>query len=149
MSAVDERTAIGTLFNAEWDSDTTPIAWPNRNFTPPQNNSWVRLSILQGEPFQIEIGSANCNQHRSPGFVMISVFSPMNKGDAAALALAETAAQIFRSTKRVSAGANGDIRFRTPEVKAIGIDSKGSRDLDEGTYYQVNVSVPFVRDDVF
>lgn len=149
MSTVDERTAIGTLFNTNWDSTTTPVAWPNRNFTPPQNNSWVRLSILQAEPSQIEIGSRDCNQHRHPGFVMVSVFSPLNKGDAAALTLAEVAAGIFRDNKRVSAGTDGDIRFRTPEVRAIGIDSKGSRDLDEGTYYQVNVTVPFVRDAVF
>ena len=141
MSAVDERSAIGTLFLAGWDEGANPIAWPGREFTPPATGNWARLVIRHADAFQMELGG-NRNQYRHVGVVIVQVFTPLNKGDGTALTLAEVAAQVFRDTRRVAAGTDADIVFGTPLVENIGPDEKDA-------YYQVNVSIPFNRDAVF
>lgn len=139
MSAVEERKAIGTLFNAGW-AGATPVAWPGQKFDPPQNGSWVRLTFTQGDAFQVEMGPTNA-QKRALGLLTIQVFTALGRGDRDALQLADSAAQIFRDSRRVSAGQHGDLLFRVPVVRPIGEDAAG-------LYYQVNVSVPYVHESV-
>ena len=136
MSEVDGRAAIGKLFSEAWLA-TTPVAYPNRDFTPPQDGSWVQLGIAQGDAFPVEIGSGG--QKRHPGTVLVQVFTKLGEGDGPGLTLAEQAAAIFRDVT-VTAGTNANIRFRTPTVRNIGPGD---------AYYQVNVAIPFVRDAVF
>lgn len=134
MTAAIEREAVGTIMGG-WT--TTQIAWPNRDFTPPPKASWVSVTIRSAEAHQIEIGSPKVVQ-RHPGLVMIQVFSPANWGDKTALDLADQVAALFRR-QRLSY-TDGSILFRTPTVRAIGVD---------GAFFQVNVSIPFVRDYLF
>jgi len=94
---------------------------------------------------QVELGG-NKNQHRNNGFVIVNVFTPLNKGDGDALTLAETVATIFRTNQHVSTGADGSMIFRDPLVEPIGPDGQG---VSVSSYYQVNVTVPFVRDTVY
>jgi hypothetical protein len=66
---------------------------------------------------------------------MISVFTLLAQGDATALALADAAAGIFRNW----GGTN--IRCRQPRIVNIGPDGQG--------WYQINVEIPFIRDELF
>lgn len=134
---LDERATIGTLFSTAW-GNTTPIAWPNRDFDPPAG-SWVRLTIIGSDAFPLEVGP---NRHeRRTGVVIVQVFTTPGKGDAAALQLADQVAGIFRAAPRLDAGDSGDIRFRSPKIRAVGLDGAGA-------FYQVNVEVPFLHDAV-
>lgn len=131
---VEENTAIRTLFNTGWGS-TTPIAYENEKFNPPNDAPYVVLTVRPDDAFQHEIGSAGAH-FRHPGLIFIMVFSPPDKGNAAALALADQAAEIFRRQR--STFTDGRILYRAPTVTPIGI-------TDEG-YFHVNVVIPYIRD---
>lgn len=140
MSAVLLREAVGTMFSAGWTA--TPIAWPNRPFEPP-DGAWVRVTFLDGQTFQAEIGGS-VNQDRKTGFVVVGVFAELEKGDKPALELAEQVAQLFRDNKYLTLTGNvGRVLFRRPNVQNIGPDGRGVQDSSN---YQVNVTVPYVLD---
>ena len=132
---VEENTAIRTLFNAGW-AGATPIAYENEKFTPPSDAPYVSLVVRPDDAFQTELGDSNGAHIRHPGLVFVMVFSPPDKGNAAALALADTAAQIFR--RQVSTFTDGKILFRAPTITPIGI-------TDEA-YFHINVVIPYIRD---
>ena len=136
MTAALEREAVGSILK-NWTA--TQIAWPNRDFTPPQKASWINVTIQSGDAAQIELGEYAT--HRHPGIVVVQVFVPANWGDKTALDLADQIAALFRR-QRVSFDDEqnqvwGTIVFRSPSVRTIGVD---------GAFFQVNVNIPFVRD---
>jgi hypothetical protein len=133
MTAVKEREVVGTLLNS-WTE--TPVAWPNRDFEPPAAGEWITVTFRQGDAFQLEFGgSETAVTHRHPGVLFVQVFSRANKGDKRCLELADGVADIFRRAR--SGFSDGGMVFRTPAIRAIGVD---------GAYYQVNVTVPYIRD---
>jgi len=134
MTAAVEREAVGTILSA-WTA--TQIAWPNRKFDPPTKASWIQVSIQSGDAAQIELGASKV-VHRHPGIVLVQVFVPTDWGDKTALDLGDSVAALFRR-QRMSY-TDGSIVFRSPVVRSIGVD---------GALYQVNVSIPFVRDYLF
>ena len=131
---VEENTAIRTLFNAGW-AGATPVTFENETFTPPNNAAYASLVIRPDDAFQHEIGSTGAH-FRHPGLIFIMIFSPPDKGNAAALALADQAAVIFRRQR--STFTDGRILYRAPTITPIGI-------TDEG-YFHVNVVIPYIRD---
>lgn len=132
MSYQATHNAIRTRFAAQWT--TTPIAYPNVEFTPPAGDTgWVRLTIEDADAFQVSMG-APTNFYRHPGLIIVSVFVPLNRGDKQALEYADSIAAIFRSWQTTG------IRACAPTVKRIGPDDK---------WYHVNVVVPFERDTLF
>lgn len=134
VGSVEENTAIRTLFNAGW-GNTTEIAYENEPFTPPSDESYVSLVIRPDDAFQHEIGSTQVT-FRHPGLIFVMIFSPPDKGNAVSLALADTAAAIFR--RQTSSFTDGRILYRAPTITPIGI-------TDEG-YFHVNVVIPYLRD---
>lgn len=134
VGAVEENTAIRTLFNAGW-GNTTPIAYENEKFAPKTDEAYVSLIIRPDDANQHEIGSTKVT-FRQPGLIFVMVFTPPDKGVAAALVLGEKAAVIFR--RQSSTFTDGRILYRAPSVKPIGI-------TDEG-YFHVNVVIPYLRD---
>jgi len=137
MTAALEREAVGHLLS-NWT--TTQIAWPNKDFTPPSKASWLRVAIQSGDAAQIEFGSPGAATQRHPGIVLIQVFTPANWGDKTALDIGDQVAALFRRQRSDFTdleGKHGSIVFRSPAVRSIGVD---------GAYFQVNVSIPFVRD---
>lgn len=137
MSAVKENTAIRTLFNAGW-AGATPVAYPNEPFTPPDDVEYAVLSIKADDAFQHELGSPMVT-FRQPGLIFVMIFAPPDTGNNVALALADTAAAIFR--KQSSTIVDGRILYRAPSIETIGL-------TDEG-WFQVNVVIPYIRDSFF
>ena len=137
MTAVTENTAIRTIFNTGWGA-TTPVAYENEPFTPPTDASYAVLNVKPDDAFQNEIGSPGV-QFRHPGLIFVMIFSPPDTGNNAALALADTAAAIFR--RKRSTIVDGRILYRSPSIKPIGL-------TDEG-WFQVNVTIPYIRDEFF
>jgi len=135
VGMVEENTAIRTIFNAGW-AGATPIAYENEVFTPPTDGAYASLIVRPDDAFQHELGTAAGAHFRHPGLIFIMIFSPPDQGNAAALALADTAAAIFRRQR--STFTDGRILYRAPSVTPIGI-------TDEG-YFHVNVVIPYIRD---
>ena len=132
MTAVSERWAIGDILSA-WT--TTDVVLPNDpKYTPIAGRPYVRATLRQGDAFQVEIGSPMVI-HRYPGLLILQVFSPVGEADKPVKLLADALAALFRRAKR--SFTDGSITFRTPAVRDVG---------ESGAFYQVNVTVPFVRD---
>lgn len=110
---------------------TVPVAYANRQFTPPDNAEWVRLNIIEGNSALAGIGGAGANRYRNSGLVTAQIFVPVAVGDGLAYEIADDIAAIFRS-KLVSG-----VRFRTPATVPARPD---------GPWYQRNVNVPFTAD---
>lgn len=135
MSYESEHNELRQRFETQWASET-PVAWPNVEFKPPEEDAWVRFTIVNADARQASFGDAT-NFHRHPGMVMVQVFTPVNRGDKEALQLADQVANIFRNW--YSSGSR--IRFQiTPTVKPVGVDRN---------WFQVNVSCPYIRDSLF
>lgn len=144
MSAAKERLAIGQLFNANWDSDTTPVSWPNKDIDPPENGNWVKVAIQAADARNIEFGG-QVTHKQTVGLILIQVHVPVNTGDGEALDLAESAAAIFRGQRVTLEGGNGSVLFREPTIREVGSDAQGR---EGGAYFQVNVSVPYQRGNI-
>lgn len=101
--------AIETLFGTTWGA-TTPVAWANVPFTPPDTGSWVKFDFIWGGNSVLtktvpSIGGINS----VVGIVQLAVFGPKDSGDGSISALAETARAIF-NRKRL-ASPNDDVWF--------------------------------------
>jgi hypothetical protein len=139
MSSVKERKAIGTLFVTAWQSSPNlTLAMPNVDFTKPVNAAWARLSYVSDPAYAIEIGRG---QKRFPGTVFVQIFGLVDKGDALVLGYADQAAAIFRDQEVTLEGNTGRILFGIPMINVVGRTDDG--------WFQVNVSVPFARDELF
>ena len=141
MGAQSERQAIGKVFFDSWElGSNLPVAIPNKTYDKLSNGTetWVRFSIKTDDSFPIEIEKNGYK--RNIGMVFLDVFDVEGAGDARALGYADEIAGIFRD-QEVSVGTNGRILFRTPKITDIG------QSLD--SWYHVQVSVPFVRDESF
>ena len=131
MNAEEFRGAVGTVFITGW-GDETPVFSPNsEKGRIPASDPYVEFAFDFGDSELNEL-TGPVKHEKTPGMVLIKVFVPTGKGDAAALTLADKAATIFRR-KNVSLN-TGLVRFRSPTVRPIG--------LFEG-HYQVNVLCPF------
>lgn len=109
MSAAAILTAIESRFATEFlalnPTMVNRISWPGVRFDEPADGAWVRLTVRFGDTEQASFGG-DTNVHRSAGVIFVQVFSRMERRDGAvvnygygeALALAESAAGIFRST---------------------------------------------------
>lgn len=138
MSYETEAAAVRTRLNANWSA--TPIAWPNMAFTPPAGAAWIRPTILPADARQVTMGTPGTRTYRHAGLLIIQVFIPKGTGDDEALELADSLCTLFRGV------AEGGVRYgsergEAPRVAVVGDDGKG--------WYQVNVHVPFMRDELF
>ena len=132
MSYVDEHNQIRARFNAEW-ADALPVAWPNKAFTPVTDTPWVRFTIIDNPQYQVEIGNA-VKTFRNTGLILIQIFADLDDGSTVPLTHADTIAAIFRNWCGTS------VKCRAASINNIGSDGNG--------WYQVNVSIPFVRDEL-
>jgi len=61
------------------------IAWENVAFTPVTGTTYLKPTLLHGEPVQAELGAAGLNQHN--GIYQISIMAPANTGAGGILTL--------------------------------------------------------------
>lgn len=133
MSYKNQNIELRTRFDSVW-ANRIPVDWPNLKFTYPDPiSTWCRFRVSGGGAHRTTIGDT-LNNERITGIVFIQLFTPIETGDAVIMQLADEAAEIFRDW----CGTN--VMCRTPMVRPIGPDGLG--------YYQVNVSIPFVRNEL-
>lgn len=132
MSFAGERQAIEKRLSDNWT--TTPIQFDNVAFSAPADNTYVSLTIINGDADQIELGETPV--HRHIGVITIQVFVPVENGTNTARSYADSLAAIFRNVQ-FSAGSSGTILCRSPNIVRVGV-SNG--------LYQLNVAVPYQRD---
>jgi len=146
MPVVDFNTAQGiilTRFNAQWavtHPSDVPVAWPNSPFDPANvadydplyHIGWVRITVLPGESFQASMSGAT-KRWRTPGEVIVQVFTPAGTDEENATHIADDAVAALRGVT-VSGLV---LTAATPIV--VGMDPTGA-------WYQINVRTVFRYD---
>ncbi len=124
MSWANERQSIESRLSANWS--TTPIAWENVDFEPPDNSSWIRATILNGETIYDRFSS----KKRHLGIISIQIFSPLNQGASTARSYADTIKSIFDGQEF------GGVSCQASSIVNVG---------NLNGWYQLNLNVPFSR----
>lgn len=135
QSYAEEQAAIMSRLRDLWvvgGKPRTRIAWPNTQFTPTKDEDYIEPRIARQEAFNVDLVPNRRVRH--PGLLTINIRTRLNRGDGAALVLADEAAAIFRNVTFQR------ITFRAPTVRDFG---------PEGLYYFVQVDCPFYRDSIF
>jgi len=132
MSYAQEQAYITSHFSNMWPAGVG-VAYPNVKFDTNNIDEWVRLNIVRGVAYQASMGG-DTNVYRHPGNVIVQVFVEPNSGAKRALELADTACAIWRGQQF------DGLVFKAPVVIDLGIVAG---------WYQVNVSCPFYRDELF
>lgn len=131
--SIDYETMANTIrsrFKTELaDIESWTTQYDNQELTPPEDELWVRWSVLFGSTLQRELGHAPSFQ--ITGIAVAQIFVPIHQGDKDGLAAATKIANKFR---RVTVSG---ITFNSPEVIPIGRDEK---------WWQINVNCPFESD---
>lgn len=140
MTTALERQVLAQPLSDYADANNLVVAWPNRAFdNPPQGTGYVRFTVLDAKAQQIEMGSPTSNTNRVYGSLILQVFAPADSGDGVALALADVLGKLYQQQILNFPDTSGMVRMRNPLVKAVG---------NTDVYYQVNVVIPFHRDDL-
>lgn len=97
MSLDSQETAILSRFNSQWNENDAAIAWPNFDdfdIPPDDRSPWVRINIMPGESFGLEISPDPF--YRYPGVIIGQIFTAIGIGPGAANRLADKFADVFR-----------------------------------------------------
>lgn len=106
--------------------------YDNEDQEPATNDVWARVYFLPGTSMQADMGGESI-RHRTPGVMVVALFSPLVRGVGPALAMADLIDDQFRTVT-----ANG-VTYRKPYVSVVG---------RERAWHRVNVTCPFYADDV-
>lgn len=140
MNLEQAEADIRKFFDAAWTAafaspNTPPIAWPDIEFTIPENKTWVRFNCQENGGQQVGMGDPGNNRFRRFGIVTIQVFQPRGQGSKDARTKAAAARDLF-----TGAQTTGGVTFQDVSARQVGDDGHG--------FYQVNVFAPFWYDEI-
>ena len=117
--------AIKTRINTQWGT-TTPIAWPNVSFNPPDAAQWLQVTVLWGDGF-LETMEATAS-NRLFGVVQLDLMGPQGAGLGAMMVIVDTLRDILNrwDGSRLSFGATSP-----------------PQQLEDERYARLMVSTPF------
>lgn len=131
MTFQAQQIAIEQRLRDNWS--TTPVEYPNSEFEPTNDDPFVRLSVINGPANQVDWGKST-NTFRHFGVIVCQIFVPINVGSGLAYSYADSLAAIWRTARF------GGITCLAPSITEVG---------ETGSWFQLNVSVDFRRDEVF
>lgn len=138
MSYDNQRTVIETRFQSQFESQypTIPVEYgSNADFDEPNNSTWVRLTINNGDSNQANLGIANVTE-RHLGFVQCDILVPKGSGEKLQNELEQAVGRIYSRTQLSTTG--GSMTFKTPQT--MGTPTQ----VEENSVMVVRI--PFYRD---
>ena len=126
MSFAAERASIEERLFDNWL--TTPIAFDNVDFDPPNNSAWIRLNVLNGDSAFTTMNDGE----RHTGVIVIQIFYPKNEGTATMRGYADTIAALFSGVKF------DDVDCDIASLTAIGTNKN---------WHQMNLTIPYFRNE--
>lgn len=95
---------------------TTPIAWPNHEYSPDANIMFLRANHIPVDP--IPVGVADNSSVLRYGILQVDVFAPKGNGPGAALAKVDALSALFaKGTEMLTATDGFKIRVRHVAVE--------------------------------
>lgn len=107
--------------------ESVSVQYDNAPFDPPDEDPWVRFTIVWGSARQTEIGATP--KFRGAGVAIAQIFVLEETGTNVLNDLADKIAAVFRKYT------DGTVTFRTPSPRLVGRDGK---------WWQLNVECPFI-----
>jgi|3_EtaG_2_1085321.scaffolds.fasta_scaffold110185_2 hypothetical protein len=118
--------------------DEYAIAYDNAPFDQPDDEMWIRWTIVSGDSIQVSVGVDPRIRHT--GVAMAQVFSPAGKGTRDGLILADRIKTKFLSTTDSTSVSGNSVVFKTPSVNQVGRPG--------GQWWQINVACPYYADEI-
>lgn len=134
MNFSQAEAEIRSFFNTAWAS-ATKIAWPDIDFTIPNDETWIRFTCEENDGEQVSMGDPGNNRFRHYGLVTVQVFQPKGQGSIDARSKAATALGVF-----MGAETSNGIKFYNVRGRQVGNDGNG--------FYQINVLASFYYDEL-
>lgn len=134
MHWADERSAFEQRLSDGFTD--CPVQYSGVPFNAPADSSWVRARITPNVSRRATLGVGGIT--RVQGLIIFQVFAPSNKGSQEARTLADSLSALFNDVT-FSYGSSGFITCWEPELTDVGPTA-------EGSWYQVNLMVPYWRD---
>lgn len=92
----DVRSAIeGRVATEMASSPVYPVSYQNVPYTPPNNSTWVSVSIRFGDNNYATLLGPSTGKNRQVGTLVINVYSPIGVGPGANLTIAERLKDLF------------------------------------------------------
>ena len=107
-TALFERVASLTL------SPVLPVAWPNVNFTPPDDGKYLEVSHFPNGVSRYALGGGNASSRI--GLLQLTVVTPLNQGPANATAIAGEVAAHFNDATVMFEGVAKVFVTKAPEL---------------------------------
>lgn len=134
--ATDSFVAFADAVRKEVNNNynKTPVQYPNqKDFDKPSDSAWVKMIINDGETIAIDI--AQEPTFRSAGVLAFGIFVPLENGDRELREIADEISDLFRYNTI------DKTLFRAPTFDVL-----GRVNIDDGAWYQGDVTIPFRRD---
>lgn len=133
MTVNEARQAIFAQFNTAW-AGATPIAWDNLDYKP-NGSEFVRLTVKHNLGSQESLGGIGGRVYRKLGLIFVQIFTPLGIAADRSDELAQLAINALRDST------TGSLWFRNHRVNDIGRNG-------EDSYYQLNVVIDFIYDEI-
>ncbi len=125
----EARETIYETFNTAW-AGQTQLTFDNEKFDPPDDASWVRLSVRHKISTQETLGALGNRKFLRGASCFIQIFTVFDIGTATADGLVETARAIFEGTSI----SGTTIRFNDVIVREEGRDKSWFYVVIEATF---------------
>jgi hypothetical protein len=134
MTFAEIANAIRSRFQTQIEEgQSVTVKYDNEDANQaPDGEKWIRFTILEGQSFQMDLGSNKT--FRNPGVAVAQIFVPAGHGTKDAEDLADAIRTAFR------AQAAGGVTYQTPYLAPVGNPSNGD-------WWQLNVNCPYFADD--
>lgn len=149
MGFVEERQNIENHWAANWTQTPTRYEQPSASFTQPGTQNvarqpWVALYIRNTSSQRASIGTSPV-VHRHTGLIIVQVFTDLGIGTNPGRTLADAVTEIWRDRtltfNQYAGGENEYLVCGEPALNQIGDDGH--------SWFQINVTTPYRRDDIF
>lgn len=106
-----------------------PVAWPNAGYSPAIGTNYLKVMRLPAETITNDLAYGEMHA----GILQIDAVTPISKGEGAALALADSIADHFRS-QRLLTHDGQDVRIRSISI---------AQAFTDDSWYSIPVSIDY------
>ncbi len=104
------------------------VAWDNTKFIPTLGTTFLRPTLLPASSSLFTLNEVR----RNPGIYQVDIFTEVEKGPSAGLALADSIKTLFEGARRLTAGAD------TIFIKQVSLGKGERQDAWNHTFVEIN-----------
>jgi hypothetical protein len=131
------------MFKLNWNPADGEVAYPNIEFSTPENALFAVVNIVEGVTVRRSIGYSQYRK-RITGTLQIDIYTPSGMGTSKSRLIGERLERVFDTVDIVTT--DGEvIKFQTPSSRTVAINEQRAANLEDNWERYV-VECPFFRD---